>query len=335
MSNLSRVLNGRLMFGTALLFILASIITAYGIHLTNAERERIAADFRTEMLLADDQVTSRLNQTLGLIYDGIRTMARLPGVQQACRVRVAPSGDARVTIQELYNSLASHVSMSEVYIVPADLDPDAGSVREPLDSFDQLITGRTSAKTVEKANGTPPSGMTLEETETFEYRLIRDQLAWFRSHPQATVVDNSLHLPLLSGKPVITCDNSRMDANRRDDADRTGLVMSVPVLDADGTLHGCISAIILNRALIDLLPDGTYALTSPGQSIVIANQDPAASWRRSRDAVASGTVDQELAYCDVRKVDLPDQSGAWLVWHGLAWTRPPWQGCRRSPPNVC
>ncbi|MCB9879941.1 MAG: hypothetical protein H6835_20305, partial [Planctomycetes bacterium] len=64
------------------------------------------------------RVAGTVETALHLVYQGLRTMSRLPGVRNIGRHGEGFDDDARQTVQELYNDLASNVSMSEVYIVP-------------------------------------------------------------------------------------------------------------------------------------------------------------------------------------------------------------------------
>ena len=58
------------------------------------------------------------------MYQGIRTIARLPTVRALEAESHSLHEDARVSAQEIYNNLAENLSVSELYIVPADFDPD-------------------------------------------------------------------------------------------------------------------------------------------------------------------------------------------------------------------
>ncbi|MCX5689183.1 MAG: hypothetical protein NTV94_05240, partial [Planctomycetota bacterium] len=130
------------------------------------------------------QVRSRVERTLGTIYKGLRTIARLPGVRSIDGSVEQFEGNAKGAVQELYNNIASDVAMSEVYIVPRDLDPDAPTDskahKEPYLTFDEMIVGKTADAAATTANAGEAQGP--EEVEEFEYRLMKRQLAWFVQH---------------------------------------------------------------------------------------------------------------------------------------------------------
>jgi hypothetical protein len=81
---------------------------------------------------------------LRAVYESLRTLAQLPSVREIDRHATNLSREARVTFQQVYNNLASSIDVSEVYIVPIDINPnkiDPVTLRneEPILMFDQLI----------------------------------------------------------------------------------------------------------------------------------------------------------------------------------------------------
>lgn len=110
-------------------------------------------------------------------------MARLPGVRAIDRYGEHFEGDACGAMQELYNDLATSAALSEVHIVPVDLDPDridpiTGAGEAPILTFDEVIVGRRGGEQGEEGEVGEP----LEEIEIHAYRLMRSQLAWLREH---------------------------------------------------------------------------------------------------------------------------------------------------------
>ena len=81
-----------------------------------------------ESKAAGQQVALKAEFTLKLVYQGLRTIARLPSVRTGSQI----DADARQTIQEVYNNLASNLAMSKVYVVLKD-DP------RPWLTFDQVV----------------------------------------------------------------------------------------------------------------------------------------------------------------------------------------------------
>ena len=194
---------------------------------------------------------------LAHIYQNIRTISLLPSVRDIDRHGANIDADARLSIQQIYNNLASNVAVSEVYIVPVDLDPEridpaTGKLEEPILMFDELILAavrndldnkdRKSFEGVEAAEE-------AEEIEIYEYRQLKQQLAWFRERYSTVDQINGMHVPFINGEEVITCDNTEFDKSGVE-ADRTGIIFSVPFYSRDGHLKGSISAIIRSRALM-------------------------------------------------------------------------------------
>src|ERR1700722_1265431 len=99
-----------------------------------------------------DAAARHVQGSLKEIYENLRTLAQLPSVRNIDRHGANLGSDGRETIQQIYNNLANTISVSEVYIVPANLDPDkmdpvTGKTEEPIMMFDQLIVhaGRYAA----------------------------------------------------------------------------------------------------------------------------------------------------------------------------------------------
>ena len=241
------------------------------------------ASYRNESRERALDIATSVEASFNTIYSGLRTMARLPGVRAIDRHGENFSGDARTTVQEIYNNLASQVSVSEVYIVPRELepnrvDPQTGALQTPIVSFDQLIVGRNGAAAEHQASE-------VAEIEIFEYRLMKQQAAHFADHFGAESKIEGLTYPALTGPEVVTCDNTRYDPARPNDKTRSGLVYSVPFFDNQGVFKGLVSGVILSAVLGELLPDGYYALHN-GANQYIAPSSKVGPWQRSGAAIA-------------------------------------------------
>lgn len=281
-----------------------------------SEIAELQATHRREWHDRTVDVAQRVRTMLDRLYDGLRTMSRLPGVQESTRTGTALSPDARVTLQELYNSLATRVALSEIYVVPATLDPDAavdaGVPREPITTFDQLIVGQHADSTAEAVAGGDESG--VEEIEVFEYRAMRDQFRWFAEHAPSTAAFDGLSVPALLSAELVTCDNSRFDPGHPNDADRSGFVYSVPVYGTDGRLSGSMSGVFLSRALGDLLPDGHWALRNPAWQATIGGRH--GTWTTWASDVSAIRPADGLLYSEVLPLDVVDAGGPWTLWAG-------------------
>jgi two-component system sensor histidine kinase/response regulator len=278
--------------------------------------------YRTESRERARDVATAVENNFSAVYSGLRTMARLPSVRAIDRHGRNFSADARTTVQELYNNLATQVSMSEVYIVPHDLDPDridavTGSLEAPIVTFDEMIVGR-------RGGDSPHAHDELPEIEIFEYRLMRQQAARLKDAFNHESAVKGLTYPALSGPEVLTCDNTRYDPMHPDDKDRSGLVYSVPFYDHDGAFAGLVSGVMLTTVLRELLPGGFYALHN-GANHYVAPSRRSGPWRTAGDSIAADRPAPDLIYSDVLKLDIVDGSGRWTLWAGqpdsLFWSR--------------
>ena len=270
--------------------------------------------YRTESHDASALAAARVDATFQALYRGLRTMARLPGVRKIGRHGEQFDADAKQTVQELYNNLATSVAMSEVYIVPRGFDPDrvdpvTCALETPSVTFDELIVEGDGAE------GHRDAGAEVEEIETYEYRLMRQQLAWFEAHTPDNSKIQGLEVPALCGPEVITCDNSRYSPAHPDDADRRGLVYSVPLFAADGQFHGMVSGVILTHALRDLLPGGGQALRHPLRDYTAGSKDDGV-WQTAKAAVSRGIGDDSLIYSEAMPLQVVDAEPGWLLWCG-------------------
>ncbi len=283
----------------------------------NEIMESARETFRTQAQMDAKRVATKFSTVQNSVYQGIRAIARLPGVRDIPRHIHADEFEptARQSVQELYNNLAQSIAISEIYIVPLDMQPDeidsvTGKLQEPITTFDKLIIGQNADITwgVDAED--------IEEIEIHEYRLMRKQLdRMLVDCPQLGYV-NGLDYPLYSGKGVVTCDNSYYSPTNPDDDDRTGYVFSTPFYGYDGKLKGCISSVILSNVFRKALPSGNYALIAPAYDIFISAD---AKWQvTSSLATANESIpDSSLIYSAVIPLDSPDEFGGWALWVGV------------------
>jgi methyl-accepting chemotaxis protein len=257
-------------------------------------------------------VSTRVSGALREVYQNIRTIAQLPSVRTLDRYGENLDQNALASIQQIYNNLASGVAVSEVYIVPASLDPEAidartGKPETPILMFDQLIIG--NEKREEKDRGDLP-----EQVEIYEYRQLQEHMAWLRQRYPTLERISRLDFPMISGPPVITCDNSDFD-NTRADTDRTGVLFSVPFYGPDGGFRGTITAIVRNNALRDMMPSGNFALVNTGYGIAIPGPDGGQS-AESAERMRRAERDPGLIFSAVFPASASETWGNWAVWAG-------------------
>lgn len=188
-------------------------------------------------------------------YDGIRTISFLPAIQA-----IEPHGEnldenTKRVVQEIYNLIYENAKVSEVYVSYLTLDPDktdplTGKLMEPILTYDDYVVGggkEAKAATSEKEK------KGNEEVEIYEYRLMREQIAYFQSHFPDRQSFSGREVPALLGAEVITCDNTDFKGAGAEDNLRRGLVYSVPIYNPGGKLVGIMSAVFRTAILSDLI----------------------------------------------------------------------------------
>lgn len=275
------------------------------------DRQSALAAFQKTSHLRSAEVVTEVSSRMRSLYQGLRTIARLPGVRSIDRYAKHFDSNARSAVQEIYNNLGSNISMSEVYIVPKDLEPDkidpvTGKDQIPITTFDELIIGPKKPEGAEESEAAGP-----EEIEIYEYRLMKRQLAWMKKHfPEESRI-NGLDYPAVSGPEVITCDNSRYKLDRPNDKDRSGMVLSVPFFDPQGHLKGCISGIMLTSVVAEMLPTTGYSVTNEGSHY--AAVPPEAGDAGDPQWLQTGQPPRSLLYAEDLPLDVVDAAGHWML----------------------
>ncbi len=300
-------LPGGIILATAVIFILGLIIQCRYV-IGEYQKEFYAAEKHKAALNAQ-AITNRLTQ----LYQGLRTIARLPGTRRLDLESGHVDPNTIETIQEIYNNLYSNIRLSEVYLVARDFDPNhrdphTGRLSTPLYTFDEFIVGRTAVNDDDSANS-----IVLPEIESYEYRLMHRHMAWFASNfpDERTVAE--LAYPALAGEEIITCDNSLVSPKHFDDADRSGIVYSLPFYDLHGAIKGMVSGILLTNVLRSFLDSDSYMLVSADHHYVVAKSKSLVTLQ-SRDFAVRGVSDPALIYSEVLPLPVVDYSGRWQLW---------------------
>ncbi|MBL8695869.1 MAG: response regulator [Planctomycetes bacterium] len=269
------------------------------------------------------------------IYQGLRTLSRLPGVRALRHDASELQADSLSSIQEIYNNLASTVSISEVHIVPLEMDPDCvdpttGKPWTPILTFDEPMVGRAakgrsgSAPDASTGRPAPPGtepardgagGREDEAIEILEYRLMREQLAWFREQVPHEREVRGFEVPARSGPEVVSCNNSRHHSDSPEDRDRRVILYSVPFFDESGELRGCVCGVVFSHVIREILPGPEYLLRNHefGVSLGRSGQSP---WTEdSRDTLGPASRER-MAYEGVVALEIPD-AAAWHLWLGV------------------
>ena len=311
---------------TAALIVVTSCTALLGVSAliyTSARHDSAAAhDRRRDAAhLAATQLTARINTALDFVYSSVRTISKLPSVRTIDRHATNLSANDRTTIQEIYNNLYSHVHVSEIYITPAEFnpettDPKTGKPEEPAIMFDDNIVGQTGANKTGPLTLDPQPTVAIPEIEIHEYREIKKQIAAF--HGQFGMFGTmGLNVPAMISREIVTCDNSRYHPAQPNDQDRSGIIYSVPYYSPDGAFRGVISAILLTGVFTDMLGDGAYALYDQSNNYLVTTPAVQRDLAASLPLIKQLKPDPALLYSELLPVIYHDSGAAIFLWSGL------------------
>jgi diguanylate cyclase (GGDEF)-like protein len=313
-----RPAGGRLDAQAAGGFLAILLVTAVLVGLVIVESERrmeLAAATYVRNSAEQARLSLRpVEQLFEHVYEDLRTLAALPSVRAVDRHGASLLGDSRETFQQIYNNLANAVEVSEVYLIPGDFDPEridpvTGKPEEPIVMFDELIVD-AAAKVDEKLRGSLASDA-HEEIEIHEYREFARQARWMREHYPRRESIKGMNVPIVGSHSVITCDN-RYFMHSGSDADRMGILLSVPFYGPDGAFKGLVAAIVLDRALAAALPARNAVLRNAAYGYVLPTD--VGQIEASRPHFEAGRPDPELLFSASYGIGVPDPRGEWTVW---------------------
>ena len=312
---------GRRSLLAGLVIVALALLAAILVHLKATQDMDLARNqFRASQHAASVAAAEQVRESINEIYQNLRTISFLPTVRSIDRHGANLTGDGSQSIQAIYNNLASNIAVSEIYIVPVDLDPEAvdpatGHPQAPILMFDRLITGLRGASLATVDGGVSRAeDEESDEVEIFEYRLLRQQMAWFAAHYPTLSSTDGLHVPMIAGPEVITCDNTIFN-HTHNDADRRGLVLSTPFFGPDGRLKGSISAIIRTGAVRHFVRGQNRVLLNPAYGLAIGTPFSGLT-PRSEGLAAQGRPDPDLIYSETLNIPSPDTRSAWQLWSG-------------------
>lgn len=297
---------------------LSFVVYDYGRRNEEEVLSHYIASEHAKTLAVADKATSAIRS----IYENLRTLSLLPSTRSIARHGENLSDEAKLTFQQVYNNLASGVSVSEVYILPADLNPDridpvTGKFEEPILMFDELIVDARQRYEEDNPNADLPKVTDpgyQAEIEIFEYHEMRRQLALLKQGYPLLSSSEGLSLPMVSSPELITCDNTTFIHTLKD-ADRSGVVFTVPFYGPDEKLRGAVSAIILSSALNALLPGRDYSLVNVGHSYATGLSGEGQQ-TLSASSVRSGMPDKTLLYSEMVPLATAAVDSPFAIWAG-------------------
>lgn len=258
------------------------------------------------------------------VYQGLRTISFLPSIKSIDRHGKTIDGNARESIIQIYNNLRTNVTVSEVYIVPATLDPEkidpeTGSLETPILMFDDAVAAHEDGSGAQDQVTSVSQAERADELEIQEYRQLRTQMDYLRAHYPLASSITTLDLPFIGSSTVITCDNTDYDRTKSD-ADRTGVVLSVPFFGTDSVFKGTVTAVVRSRVLQTMLPDTDDALINTDYGITVLSKTLEAS-RASERFIKDGKPDPDLLFSDIAEIKTTDPKGHWRLWTGISKSR--------------
>lgn len=283
-----------------------------------AAMERFRAASASETRQHADDIGLQMTQ----IFQGIRTISMLPSVKSIDRYGENIDGNARESIIQIYNNLRSNVTISEVYIVPVTLeperiDPNTGSFETPILMFDDAVAaheGEEGGEGEAEKIDTVAKAEVAEAVEIFEYRALKEQMTYLQGHYPTVASFNGLNLPMIGSPAVLTCDNGDFDKTKND-ADREGIMLSVPFYGDDGKLKGSVTAVLRTNIMRSMLPDTNHALINEAYNLKILPTGAGAA-NASKASATAGKADASLIYSEAVTVKTPDPRSAFILWAG-------------------
>jgi methyl-accepting chemotaxis protein len=305
--------------------ILLCGLLALGVHLKSKSdfQENLTSYIdKSEIILKDK--SANIEEKFNKAYQDLRMIGSLKAVRNIDRYGTNLNEDIRNVILQIYAHLKNNINISEVYLIPVDfeenkIDENTGSLETPILMFDGTENSGISA-----LNNTDPKITTLEqakavsEVEIYEYQLIKEQLAYFKEHYpilNQEIIDSP---PMIAGDEVISCDNDDYNTTK-DDADRIGIVFSVPFYDMQGKLKGAISTVIRNNVIKKFI-DSNYAIINKAYNYVLLPQEEimlVSQAKKSTQYIQQGLADNTLLFSKVVSLNFHDPKSNWQLWVGF------------------
>jgi methyl-accepting chemotaxis protein len=287
---------------------------------SEADLAEALANYRAKSQAEAEVAAKNLSYSLKQVYQGIRTISKLPSVQGVDRYGENLDRNAHAAIEEIYHNMASNVAVSEIYIVPADLEPEqidpiTGSFEEPILMYDGSEAAPEAEEEPKEKITSAAQAEQVGEVEIHEYRLLKEQMSYFKEHYTTHDQVDGLNLPFIGGREVLTCDNNDFDKTH-EDGDRTGAVLSVPFFSPEGRLRGGITAVLRNNILQQMIPASHYAVVNTGYQYQVMAKD-AGQQQQSAQWVEQAKADPSLLYSVVLPVETTDPRSKWQLWVGL------------------
>ncbi|MFO7603542.1 MAG: PAS domain-containing sensor histidine kinase [Gammaproteobacteria bacterium] len=244
------------MFKIVSVLLLGLMLAAFIHHTDRKHREQLASATQSKARQDLEILGQKVEFIFRIYYQGLRTIARMPDLGTESTRRDGLRLDQQQAIQEIFNNLAENIHVSEVYIAPADFDPDSPQHRNPLAAFEHAP--------VQDVPRGKSSHAFADELQV--YRKIHKHMAYFRQHHPLQADVREMNYPAIISQKILTADRSRQ-RHPHDHEARAGIVYSLPYYDPHGKLQGVISGVLLAEVIADMLQHGEYLLSKHGVGI--------------------------------------------------------------------
>ena len=160
-----------------LFIIILGLLVCIGIQIKyNININNLKQDFAKQSHLETEVLTGQIEMQFQMLYQGLKTIARLPSIKQVYLGEKNQPTAARHDTQELYNFLYPFTQLSEIYVVPKAFDPDqidpkTGLHYLPTITLNKYIVGKTADTELTESNAS-----NIEEIEIYEYREMAQHL---------------------------------------------------------------------------------------------------------------------------------------------------------------
>lgn len=224
-------------------------------------RQQITQDYiRSQTATVFKQKQAVIENALTTVYQNIRAISLLPSVRAIKGGNVVTKDEADIvksgrfsaeglaTVQEIYNNMASQISVSEIYAVVEGLDADKGE--EPFFMMDTVRFGVQAVGATEEA----PNPDFPEESEAEEYAAFPAQITAIKTAYPTFDFARMNDIPAIASPMMRTCDNTQYRSLKTGDVKQSyGMLYSVPFYAQAGPFRGVISAILRHNVLEALL----------------------------------------------------------------------------------
>ena len=297
-----------------LFIIILGLLVCTGIQIKyNYNINSLKQNFAKKIQLETGVLTDQIEMQFQMLYQGLKTIARLPSIKQVYMGENHQQSAAQHDTQELYNFLYPFTQLSEIYVVPKAFDPDQIDPEtnlnyQPSFTLDKVIVGKTADHTLTNSNTS-----NFEEIEIFKYREMAQHLNWLRKNASNENNFTNANYPALISKEVITGGNTYYSLSDTDNSNRNGMIYSVPFYSPNGQLAGSIVGVILSNNLRKLLPKDNYVLYNASSDFKVANQN-SNNLHSSFPWIKNGESNPNHKLANNIKLTLPDAQGDWRLW---------------------